>query len=323
MIEKPEKMLYLHQYHIVQNKSLFNNMKLKPIIIDNLALMICGDEEYKGIFPYRSSSRLTDFFRRINLSYIHKGETRRYWVRDVLDHLNTGENAFNSKFPSIEIIKVIEQLLDPLEFHQFTNRDEAINSMRKLIETEEFSLDFNEHSKPKLKLFSGEFASTAVEIRKTERFITFTPEVFKIPEGTIIINQIAVMMPFSKDFDEVYAIIKELCESVGMQCHRADEVWKDTAIIQDVFDLIFTSSIIIADLSGKNPNVFYEIGIAHTLGKFVIPIAQSTDDIAFDVGHHRVLKYSLEGNGRTELKNKLQSRLKTINAKIHKISQPI
>jgi hypothetical protein len=42
-------------------------MKLKPIITDNLALMICGDEEYKGIFPHRSSSKLTDFFRRINL----------------------------------------------------------------------------------------------------------------------------------------------------------------------------------------------------------------------------------------------------------------
>jgi hypothetical protein len=193
--------------------------------------------------------------------------------------------------------------------------------MKKLIEPEGFSLDFDEHSKPKLTLSSGEFASTAVEIRKTERFITFTPEVFKIPEGTININQIAVMMPFSKDFDEVYATIRESCESVGMKCHRADEVWKDTAIIQDVFDLIFTSSIIIADLSRKNPNVFYEIGIAHTLGKFVIPIAQSTDDIAFDVGHHRVLKYSLAGNGRNELKNKLESRLKTIKAKIQKKSQ--
>jgi hypothetical protein len=309
-------MYFIHRYHIVQNKSLFNKMKLKPIIIDNLALMICGDEEYKGIFPYRSSSRLTDFFRRINLSHIHKGETRRYWVRDVLDLLNTGENATNNSFPSKEIIKVIEQILDPLEFHQFTNHDEAIILMKKLIGPEGFSLEFDEYSKPKLKLSSGEFVSTAVEIRKTERFITFTPEVFKIPEGTININQIAVMMPFSKDFDEVYATIKESCESVGMKCHRADEVWKNTAIIQDVFDLIFTSSIIIADLSRKNPNVFYEIGIAHTLGKFVIPIAQSTDDIAFDVGHHRVLKYSLTGNGRTELKNKLESRLKTIKAKI-------
>lgn len=291
-------------------------MKLKPIIIDNLALMICGDEEYKEIFPYRSSSRLTDFFRRINLSYIHNGETRRYWVRDVLDHLNNGENTFNSRFPSIEIINVIEQLLDPLEYHQYTNRDEAIRLMKKLIETEGFSLDFDDQSKPKLKVFSGEFISTAVEIRKTERFITFAPEVFKIPEGSVIANQVSVMMPFSKDFDEVYEIIKRTCETVGMQCHRADEVWKDSSIIQDVFNLIFTSSIVIADLSGKNPNVFYEVGIAHTLGKFVIPIVQNTNDISFDVGHHRVLKYSLDERGKVNLKDKLKSRIKTIKSKI-------
>jgi hypothetical protein len=107
-----------------------------------------------------------------------------------------------------------------------------------------------------------------------------------------------------------------------MQCHRADEVWKNSAIIQDVFDLIFTSSIIIADLSGKNPNVFYEVGIAHTLGKYVVPIAQSTDDIAFDVGHHRVLKYSLEGDGKSKLKSSLQSRLTTIHIKIKNKSLP-
>jgi hypothetical protein len=295
-------------------------MKLQPITIDNLALMICGDEEYQGIFPYRSSSKLTDFFRRINLRYIHAGETRRYWVRNVLDELNTGENA-DSRFPSIEIIKVIEHLLDPREFYPNTRRDEAIEPMRKLIEGEGFSLDFSEPSKPKLMLISGDFISTAVEIRKTERLITFAPEVFKVPEGTVIDNQVSVMMPFSKDFDVVYETIKGACKSMGLQCHRVDEVWKDSAIIQDVFDLIFTSSIVIADLSGKNPNVFYEVGIAHTLGKFVIPIVQNTSDISFDVGHHRVLKYSIDEKGKTELKTRLESRLKTINAKIQKNSQ--
>jgi len=296
-------------------------MKLKPITIDNLALMVCGDQEYKNIFPYRTSSGLTDFFRRVNLSYIHRGESRRWWVRDILDQLNGKENTHDKRLPSKEMVKIIEQLVDPIEFLRTGRRDDSILLISKLLENEGLALNFDEHSKPKLILSSGEFASTAVEVRKTERFITFTPEVFRIPEGTININQIAVMMPFSKDFDEVYVTIKESCMSVDMTCHRADEVWKETAIIQDVFDLIFTSSIIIADLSRKNPNVFYEMGIAHTLGKFVIPIAQSTDDIAFDVGHHRVLKYSLSGNGRTELKNKLESRLKTIKSKIQKKSQ--
>ena len=297
-------------------------MKIKPKTIDNLALMICGDKEYQGVFPYRSSSLLTDFFRSLNLGFIHQGETRRFWVRDILEQLNTGENEYDPRLPSEDIIKVIEQIVNPIEYLRAGRHDDAIRLMTKLIESEGFSLDVDDHSKPKLKFFSGEFISTAVEIRKTERVITFVPEVFKIPEGVEISNQIAVMMPFSKDFDEVYEIIKGSCKSVGMQCHRVDEVWKESAIIQDVFDLIFTSSIVIADLSGKNPNVFYEVGIAHTLGKFVIPIVQNTSDISFDVGHHRVLKYSFDENGRVELKNRLEARLKTIYGRIQKNSKP-
>lgn len=297
-------------------------MKIKPKTIDNLALMICGDKEYQGVFPYRSSSLLTDFFRSLNLGFIHQGETRRFWVRDILEQLNTGENEYDPRLPSEDIIKVIEQIVNPIEYLRPGRHDDAIRLMTKLIESEGFSLDVDDHSKPKLKFFSGEFISTAVEIRKTERVITFVPEVFKIPEGVEISNQIAVMMPFSKDFDEVYEIIKGSCKSVGMQCHRVDEVWKESAIIQDVFDLIFTSSIVIADLSGKNPNVFYEVGIAHTLGKFVIPIVQNTSDISFDVGHHRVLKYSFDENGRVELKNRLEARLKTIYGRIQKNSKP-
>ena len=296
----------------IKKPALNLDMKLKPITIDNLALMICGDKEYTSIFPYRSSSQLTDFFRSINLSFIHKGETRRLWLRAILDQLNTGENEHEVNAPSEDIIKIIEQLLDPIEYLRMGHREEAIQLMTKLIESEGLSLDFDERSKPKLKFFSGEFISTAVEVRKTERVITFTPEVFKIPEGAVKIDQVSVMMPFSKDFDEVYAIIKETCQSLGLECKRADEIWKDSAIIQDVFDLIFTSSIIVADLSRRNSNVFYEIGIAHTLGKFVIPIVQNTEDISFDIGHHRVLKYSLEKDGGIKLKTHLQSRLKTI-----------
>jgi hypothetical protein len=299
-------------------------MKLEQITIDNLALMICGDQEYQDIFPYRTSTALTDFFRRVNLSKTHQG-SRRPWVRDTLDELNSKENPHDKNLPSEDMIRIIEQLVDPREYlHSFPKSDyeKAKELMVKLIEHDGFCLDFDEKSKPKLTFFSGEFVSTAVELRKTERVITFVPGVFKIPDGVVIDNQVAVMMPFATDFNEVYTTIKETCESIGLNCRRADEVWKDSAIIQDVFELIFTSSIVIADLSGKNPNVFYEIGISHTLGKFVVPIAQRTDDLAFDVGHHRVLKYSFEGDGKIKLKNNLQSRLKTIYAKIQNKSQP-
>ncbi len=92
----------------------------------------------------------------------------------------------------------------------------------------------------------------------------------------------------------------------------------NSVIIQDIFELIYSSSIVIADLSRKNPNVFYEIGIAHTLGKPVIPIAQNIDDVPFDLRHHRVLTYYDNGEGRVALRNDLESRLITLKEDVLK-----
>ena len=64
--------------------------------------------------------------------------------------------------------------------------------------------------------------------------------------------------------------------------------------------------------SGKNPNVFYEIGIAHTLGKNVIPITQNIDDVPFDLRHHRVLTYLKNNEGLQELKNILKKKIESI-----------
>ncbi len=84
--------------------------------------------------------------------------------------------------------------------------------------------------------------------------------------------------------------------------------------IQDIFELIYCSSIVIVDFTGKNPNVFYEAGIAHTLGKNVIPITQNIEDIPFDLRHHRVLKYLNNNEGLQGLKKGLETRLKTLNS---------
>ncbi|MBK9356824.1 MAG: hypothetical protein IPN08_05460 [Bacteroidales bacterium] len=75
-----------------------------------------------------------------------------------------------------------------------------------------------------------------------------------------------------------------------LECRKANDIWENSTFIQDIFELIFTSKIVVGDFSGKNPNVFYEIGIAHTLGKTVIPITQSINDVPADL-RHRVLKY--------------------------------
>jgi hypothetical protein len=82
-----------------------------------------------------------------------------------------------------------------------------------------------------------------------------------------------------------------------------------TAVIQDIFSLIFRSQIAICDFIGKNLNVFYEAGIAHTLGKHVVPITQSRDDIPFDIRHHRFLEYLNNDQGRLDMQKRLWERL--------------
>jgi hypothetical protein len=76
--------------------------------------------------------------------------------------------------------------------------------------------------------------------------------------------------------------------------------------------LINRSGMVICDCADKNPSIFYEAGIAHTLGREVILIAQSKNDIPFDLGHLRYLTYEEDANGREQLAEHLKQRIQTL-----------
>jgi hypothetical protein len=110
------------------------------------------------------------------------------------------------------------------------------------------------------------------------------PKVFRLPiEIPAERDLVAVMMPFDARFDRVYATLQQAASGAGMRCQRADDIWVNNHIIDDVINLIWRSQVVISDLSSRNPNVLYETGIAHTLGREVIQIAQSIDDVPFDL----------------------------------------
>jgi hypothetical protein len=138
------------------------------------------------------------------------------------------------------------------------------------------------------------------------------PSVFHpVLEGNRV-NLVSAMMPFSGEFSGVYNAIKEASEEVGADCQRADNIWEHSTVIQDIYSLIHKSSVVVCDFSGKNPNVFYEAGIAHTLGRDVVPIVQHASDIPFDLQHHRYIKYLNNAEGLIKLKADLTSRLQTL-----------
>jgi len=139
------------------------------------------------------------------------------------------------------------------------------------------------------------------------------PTVFQIPEHESIEPALAsAMMPFDSAFDPVYNTIREAADNAGLRCRRADDIWEHAAIIQDVVSLIDRSRVVICDCTGRNPNVFYEAGIAHTLGRDVILITQSEHDIPFDLRHLRYVRYLNNGEGRAALKLALQTRMQTL-----------
>lgn len=145
--------------------------------------------------------------------------------------------------------------------------------------------------------------------------IVFSPNIFQIPNVSVDQNLVSVMMPFRSELSDVYETIKEAAKMTGFYCKRVDDIWDDSTVIQDVFSLIFQSYIVVCDLTGKNPNVFYEAGIAHTLGKHVVPITQTEGDIPFDLKHHRYAMYLNNSEGREKLKAGLVSRFRTLASK--------
>lgn len=139
-----------------------------------------------------------------------------------------------------------------------------------------------------------------------------TPTVFQLSDKPVNPKLVSFMMPFSGSFTSVYQDVKAVLEADGYQCQRADDMWVHAHIMTDIIELICTSSVIVCDLSGKNPNVFYEAGIAHTLGKEVVLITQSHEDVPFDLRPIRYLDYLNNGEGRAKLAGEILARVQAV-----------
>jgi hypothetical protein len=151
----------------------------------------------------------------------------------------------------------------------------------------------------------------AAAIRElTERVDLLSPPFPSEVRGGKAVNperQSAFMaMPFGHDeleivYEEfVRPVLEAVCE---MSCIRGDDIFGSNVVMDDISTAIAEADVLVADLTGRNPNVFYEVGIAHALNKPVLLLAQSLEDVPFDLRHRRVLlyEYSPEGCKRLEV----------------------
>ncbi len=120
-----------------------------------------------------------------------------------------------------------------------------------------------------------------------------------------------VLMPFAAEFDEVYSfLIQDAVASAGFEVRRADDLISQNNILKDVITSIVQSDLIVADLTSANPNVYYELGIAHALNKPVILMTQDIGELPFDLRSYRVVSYGTHFAKMMIAKNELSAMAK-------------
>ena len=120
------------------------------------------------------------------------------------------------------------------------------------------------------------------------------------------------VMPFREPFDTYYSsVIMPAAEFMKLKCIRADSLFRSSPIMADLWEMIRNATVIVAELTGKNPNVYYELGLAHAIGKPVVLISEFISDVPFDLQSLRVVCYDKnDPNWGSKLKDNIISSLK-------------
>ncbi len=122
-----------------------------------------------------------------------------------------------------------------------------------------------------------------------------------------------MLMPFSDDLLPVYeGHIRKVVSKMSLIISRADDFFTSHEIMKDIWRSLVGTTAVIADCTHRNPNVFYEIGIAHTLGKPLILITQNKDDVPFDLRAIRYIEYKYTRPGMMKFESTLRSTINEI-----------
>lgn len=121
-------------------------------------------------------------------------------------------------------------------------------------------------------------------------------------------NQIFLLTPFHNEFELMYHEIRMVCDELGFKVIRGDEEFVKGNILKYIVNNILESRVVIANLSGRNSNVYYELGIAHAVGKPVILVTAELEEVPFDLRNNRLIIYRPD---KIKLTNELRRALAT------------
>lgn len=142
-----------------------------------------------------------------------------------------------------------------------------------------------------------------------------------------------VMMPFGEWPDRYYKeIFVPAIKEAGLEPVRGDELYHTGSVVEQIWDQIEKAKLLVADLTGRNPNVFYELGLAHAAIKPVVFTAANIEDVPFDLRHLRVILYdvrepnwaaTLRKNISEYLRNAIREPNKSIPQPFRKVAENI
>ncbi len=217
------------------------------------------------------------------------------------------------RYPYIATIMVTSQHHTPQEVlklrddycvDQFMHKDEIsdLNVLQTAIERATSRVERN--------ISSGQipYEPTVTPKRYTEPEVIMAKPVFGIPQRVATFAcDVFMIMPFAEEFQHVYADhIKPVVEETGLTIKRGDAYYSGHVILTEIWSSLYSCQFVIAEVSGQNANVYYELGMAHTLGKTAIILMKRGDQIPFDIRGRRVIRYDDTLEGLLELEQQLR-----------------
>jgi hypothetical protein len=252
--------------------------------------------------------------------YFQSSWTRQEWQYALSDEINSGDVRLipllyrDCDIPSMLRTKQWVDFRDQTQYQVVLNH--LVHDLHSLASTETTATVPTETPKPGERVEELD-PNTVSELKKALKDVVevfrakpeaVSTELAKIEETEIEEDLCFIVMPFSiESLNIVYEdfVRPTLVDRCNLRAERGDGVFGSNVIMEDITKSIRKARLIIADLTGRNPNVFYEVGIAHALNKQVLLMTQSIDDVPFDLRHRRALVYEYSPRGCKKLERDL------------------